>query len=329
LRLRGVDAPSSKTSRKIVSNHDNSAAKQQNKRKEKTQMKKLLREVMKKLFVFILAVCLLSASSYASLYSIYKDATLYGHLSQPEVGDLDAAYACGPVAVTNSFRYLENKYPRVYNNKLTGGNLAQTEADLASLMHTQNPGGTYADYLIWGTYKYIEDRVHCESDFRALYWPTWGWVNPPDPRPSWVRSGVPNWPWLYNELCIGKYIDPGPGGFGNPPIIPPVEEVVEILMTYASGSDGHYVAVTSFNFNDEQNDRNIAQSDGAKIGFIDSVTGAYTEVPIWNGTYCGYNSLYVDYGGGAWITMAVSVPEPATLFLLSLGGLALLRKRRV
>jgi hypothetical protein len=40
--MRGAGATGSENARKIVNNHDNSAVKQQNKRKEKTQMKKLI-----------------------------------------------------------------------------------------------------------------------------------------------------------------------------------------------------------------------------------------------------------------------------------------------
>jgi predicted esterase len=39
--------------------------------------------------------------------------------------------------------------------------------------------------------------------------------------------------------------------------------------------------------------------------------------------------MQVGYGQGAWITMAVkeSIPEPATIILLCLGGMMLRRKK--
>lgn len=97
----------------------------------------------------VLAVCLLAANAHATLYEIDKDPghVLYGNLwqnspaMQAALGAPLAAAYCGPVAVTNSFRYLENKYPSVYGNGLTGGNLVGTAVGLGGLMGTAAPNG--------------------------------------------------------------------------------------------------------------------------------------------------------------------------------------------
>ena len=44
-------------------------------------------------------------------YSSELDSTKFGNLKQTEVGNC-GEFACGPTAVTNSFQFLEQKYPK-------------------------------------------------------------------------------------------------------------------------------------------------------------------------------------------------------------------------
>ena len=106
-------------------------------------------------------ISLSAVSADAASYNIDNDPghVLYGNLDQngsamvTALGSSLANQYCGPVAVTNSFRYLENKYPEIYGNNLTGGNLVNTAIGLGNLMGTDTTNGTYWDDLIW--YKMI------------------------------------------------------------------------------------------------------------------------------------------------------------------------------
>jgi hypothetical protein len=270
---------------------------------------------MKKLILCVSILCLLAVNANATLYDIDKDPdhVLYGNLAQNNAAFVAlcpvAAVACGPVAVTNSYRYLENKYPSVYGNNLTGGNLPQTATNLATLMGTAAPGGTFWDDLIWYKRQYIEARVPGQTVYQAQYNPAWNWRiwnNPAIPKPGWVMPILPKWQFIWNELVDC--------------------EDLEILLSWSDG--GHYLTVKSFHWNDANNDSIIQRAEGATFDYIDPCNGGVRVSALWQNTYGGI--LETDYNAyGPTITMAVSesIPEPATLLLLGLGGL-LLRKRK-
>ncbi len=275
-------------------------------------------KVMRKLILSIFILCLLAANANATLYDIDKDLghVLYGKLAQNDpalialVGAPVAGVACGPVAVTNSYRYLENQYPGVYGNNLTGGNLAQTAATLCGLMGTVPPGGTFWDDLIWYKMNDIESKVPGKTVYEAQRNPAWNWAIwdvPNAVEPSWVTPILPTWQFIWNELSDC--------------------EDLEILLSWADG--GHYLTVKSFLWNDANNDFIIQQAEGATFDYIDPCNGAVAVSGLWQTAYGGI--LETDYNMyGPTITMAVSesIPEPYTLGLLLIGGLALLRRRR-
>jgi hypothetical protein len=144
---------------------------------------------------------------------------------------------------------------------------------------------------------------------------TWDWqdvlnprVTPPGPKPNWVSDNtIPTWQFLYNELKDG--------------------EDIEILIT--DGNWGHYLTVTGFSWNDADGDKTVDANEGATIFYIDPAGNA-TNSPISQQVLGG--QLFVSYPNfnNASLVMAVSesVPEPATLSLLALGGLAMIRRRR-
>lgn len=273
---------------------------------------------MKKSIAGALVMCLLAGSAQAVWYNIDKDPThiLYGNLSQNSVpmqtalGVQLAAQYCGPVAVTNSFRYLENKYPGVYGNNLTGGNLVNTAVGLGGLMGTNLANGTWWDDLIWYKMQDIEAKVPEMTLYQAQHMPGWAWSIWDDPgaaKPGWVQPIVPKWQFIYNEL-----IDC---------------EDVEILMNWADG--GHYVTVKSFHWNDVDNDSVIDFEENATFDYINPWTGGVGVSGLWQNYYGSV--LETDYTSGATITMAVSespIPEPLTICLLGLGAFGLVSRKR-
>ena len=277
---------------------------------------------MKKLILAVLVLCLLAANANATLYDIDKDPdhTLYGNLSQNDPAFKNVCpcwnVACGPVAVTNSYRYLERKYPNIYDNSLTGNptNLPQTAANLATLMNTCGFGTTYWDDLIWYKMKYIEARVPGKTIYQAQHMPAWNWQIWDDPaaaKPEWVVPIIPKWQFIWNELVAC--------------------EDVEILINWvADGNDyGHYLTVKSFHWNDTHNFGVIDFDEDGWFDYIDPGTGKRGQSKLWQSSDGGI--LETDYNAfNPNITMVVSesIPEPATLLLFGIGGLLIGRRRK-
>lgn len=266
--------------------------------------------------------------------SVQKDVALYGDLDQRDVPNIGAC-ACGPTAAVNSFWYLQQAYPGIYDNKLVpqqGADLNQDGVvdkydDMAAVaqtlgtpryMNTVCPGGTWNYNFVVGKHAYMENvarglTVHRAMDGLGGY----GGQNPP--RPGWDQPVMPSWQFLYNNLVAC--------------------EDVEILMIYGS-EEGHYVTLTSFTWSDVNGDGAI-QPDEGTIDYMDPIgnnpnqprTAAHRIRPIqWNGV--PGSPIMVDrYEDGRWweITTAYAespVPEPATLIVVGAGLLALVRRRR-
>jgi hypothetical protein len=268
---------------------------------------------MKKLILSAVVLCLLAVNANATLYDIDKDPdnSLYGNLNQNTLPAPLGPVACGPVAVTNSYRYLENKYPGVYGNNLTNNNLAQTATNLATLMNTIAFGGTFWDDLIWYKRQYIENRVPNKTVYQAQYNPAWNWGiwNDPlglIPKPGWVMPILPKWQFIWNELVDC--------------------EDLEILLSWGDG--GHYLTVKSFHWNDANNDSIIQRAEGATFDYIDPWTGGVGVSGLWQSYYGSIlETDYNQYNPNITMVVSESIPEPATLLLFGLGGL-LLRKRK-
>jgi hypothetical protein len=123
-------------------------------------------------------------------------------------------------------------------------------------------------------------------------------------KPVWVQDNTyPTWQFLYNNLVAC--------------------EDVEICIN--DGSWGHCLTLTSFHWNDLNNDGIIQAVEGATIDYIDPATGLWVAAsPIWQGL--GNNFLSVGYGNfpNATLSMAMkeSIPEPSTLVMLLAAGIA-------
>jgi hypothetical protein len=273
----------------------------------------------KKITIFLLAILVIlgltSSNAQALLYEIEKDWTLYGSLNQNTIPDI-GSMACGPTAAVNSFVYLQNKYPNIYDKKLvpdTNGNNIIDQAEMISVAQTLSGAnymnmdmvnGTFADNFIYGKWKYLEEVAPQSTIYHAQN--NWDWIRPPVDQFDWVTQVVPTWDFLYNELLDC--------------------EDVEILI---NGDYNHYLTLTSFYWDDLNNDGIIDSSEDAWIDYIDPWTGAWGISDIWHSA----GQIETNYGNGiSWISMSVAespVPEPATMLLVGSGliGLAGLRRK--
>jgi hypothetical protein len=122
---------------------------------------------------------LISIGPDSLLYAAPMDAGLiddmaikakYGNLKQGDVEQLAAdmnmggfaGCLCGPTAAVNSFKFLQNMYPDIYDNKLikddpntTANALVDTALNLAKNF-MNSTGGTYIEDFIYGKQRYID-----------------------------------------------------------------------------------------------------------------------------------------------------------------------------
>lgn len=256
-----------------------------------------------------------ASSAWASIaYDIDKDWTLYGHLSQYDesvVPQEIRPWACVPVATANSFVYLQNKYPGVYDNLLVpGGDIGAVVTILAGVdyMNTIAGIGTWYDMGIYGKQKYLEEVAPGLTIYGAQLTSTWAFPGdrpgeqiPPIDKPSWVQDDMyPTWEFLHDNLVACEDVEIG------------INE----------DSWGHCLTLTSFHWIDANEDYIIQQTETAWIDYVDPATGGLAYSDIWQDAKG--SPIFVDYGGStATLTMAMRespIPEPATIIVWSLLG---------
>lgn len=257
-----------------------------------------------------LAVGLLgNAPSEAKVYSKFLDAAKFGHLDQSEVEC--PKFACGPTAATNSFMYLQNKYPDVYGEKLippTTAGAAPTKADLVDVanklgrdyMKTCVPcgpnDGTYIEDFIIGKRAYLEAVAPGKTSFLAQINIGWRFGtdtqpddagNPGVKKPVFVSDSTkPTLDFLY--AAIARQAD------------------VELFL------GDHYVTLTGIEYDDATNK--------GKISFIDPDGGKEVSSKI-TGIEDGF--VMLDYDTSSKVFAAVieaPVPEPGTWVMLGAGA---------
>jgi hypothetical protein len=286
--------------------------------------------VLSRVFAALAAggVSLLAASAaMATVYSVSLDHTMFGNLDQNDVpackDEEGNSFACGPTAAVNSFVWLQNRYPHVYDSKLIpeqdldlneDGEVNFYDHMIAVAIELSKPeymdcaacqGGTAISTFISGKQQYIEDQIPGVTEY--------AFQNMFDPN-----SEHPTWQFLYNELRG--------------------EEDVELLIGFYDEQNerigGHYVTLTTFHLDDGNNDGLIDQDEGAFIEFIDPFGGLLGMADIFQvlvGGLIGISSYFIAGDVTlALIEAAVKespIPEPGLVLLFGAGAFWLARRR--
>lgn len=263
-------------------------------------MSKLRAILWVSIFYIILISCLDNRAN-ATSYEIIIDPASYGNLKQDDLGG-NGLYYLGPIAAVNSFIFLQNRYPSVYDQSLVTDPMATALALTQSeYMNTSLFTGTQVRDFYWGKYLYVEDQAPGRTIYAGeTTFQSWSVQRP---KPAWVteRAGGPSWSFIFEQL--GQGAD------------------VEVLL--AVSGVGVYLTLTGFHFDDADNNRIMDSGETAWIRYIDATSGLTGQSNIWmdeNGL------LASDYEAGCFITMAASerpVPLPSSLLLLGSGILGL------
>lgn len=204
----------------------------------------------------------------------------FGNVVQFDVPNCGAV-ACGPTAAVNSFVFLENQYPTIYERSLvpdTNGNGRRDYSEMVAMavtlsgpqyMNTTFPSGTFSE----------------ENLSRGGA--AWGRIA--SPRRSVYTAGFPTVSVLATELAnvkasnslIGFYNDQG------------------------MRTGGHYITLTGLSWTDVNQDKVVQRSEGATVAFIDPGSGKNTISSLYQLGTGGI--LQLGYGGGARIELGVLV----------------------
>jgi autotransporter-associated beta strand protein len=240
--------------------------------------------------------------SAAALYEAGNDYSLYGHLYQgdvPEIGSM----ACCPTAAINSFTYMQNQYPLIYDSRLASKppTISDVQAIAGPSFMNTNTAGTSDPLVFWGRYLYLESRLPFQTQYSCqvairngqpihgdtddVAWP----MNRPLPKYLENAPGpisVPTWQFLYQNLQKGSDVGVG----------------ITFLNADGSASNsGHCLSLNNFSFDDKNNNGIIDKGEG-KVSFVDPAENDQKEVSynIWDNTdpglLSGYSYLMLNYG---------------------------------
>jgi hypothetical protein len=262
-------------------------------------------------------------ASATTLYhhDLDPDHTLFGNLKQTDVPDCgNGLFACGPTAAVNSFSFLQNKFPNIYDNKLipdldADGDFDYDDMKLTAvalggmdyMMCAVCDGGTLLDKFEKGKRDWINEHAPGTTIFKRLDDPTWNFLY----QEVWDMEDV--------ELLFGFYNDAG------------------------ARIGGHYVTLTKFWWEDTNMDDRINPTETAMIGFVDPADGTLKTQSL--GQFNNATTLFTNYGVGLVVpgvangTIAITridsaisespIPEPAAFALAAICiGCVALRRRR-
>lgn len=255
-----------------------------------------------------LIVGMVSAVSFSTLDTV-NAATVSVQLPYEDFGHVEnSGSLCAPTATINSFKFLENTYPEIYGNSLTGNDIVAARNELATYMGSCPVNGTSAQEMWEGKINYIEDKAPGSTIFGGM-------VNPNYDISTWIEkelleSAYPTFDWLFKQLVDGEDVEIGIlGGLG-----------------------GHALTLTSLSFEDNNNNNqwNPNLGETAKIDYLDpnNPTQLFMSDLSLNGTN---NYLEFEWNNGGintnenvYISLAFKespkTPESSTLFGLMFIG---------
>ena len=270
----------------------------------------------------ILAICATAGAN--SWVSVQLPFDQFGHL-------VNSGPLCVPTATVNSFQFLQNRYPEIYDSKLIpNGDLAQARYDLAfgwTYNGQQRDGtddGTPTDPKGAYSQPWWEAKVHWVEDFApgttifdgmiyrdGVDLSTWY-------GGSVLTNGYPTWEFLWKELSDG--------------------EDVEIGIRW--DDHGHALTLTSLKFYDANGNAMWDAGEARKIDYLDPNNPTQLfEADLSLGVVNGDLQFTWDNGSNPsadvslWLAYSESpIPEPLTMLAVGMGiaGLAgYIRKRRL
>jgi hypothetical protein len=230
---------------------------------------------------------------------------------------------CAPTAIVNSFQFLQNRYPGVYDKKLIPGTPLEARNQLQKGWTL--PDGTKRTGTGCGDVKDVwQAKVHWVEDHAPKSTIFDGMVDyPGEDLSKWyggsvLTNGAPTWDFLWTELSHKEDVELG------------------FYWTMGGTKVGHMVTLTSLKFLDSGNGVWDPGTEQAKIDFIDpnNPTNLTWGDLTKTGSSLGFKYTYggVQYDTTIYIAYAESpIPEPLTLAGLGLGLCGLvgyIRKRR-
>jgi hypothetical protein len=268
--------------------------------------------------LIVLVVCSCASAFADPIIMKFLPPSDFGHLNQRDT-KCDK-WGCGSTAVTNSFEYLQKRYPTVYGKTLVGagqaGEIATANA-LADLMFSTDSTPTTWENFIYGKEDYMNSKDPKKNVFSAESWEGWDpnkAHNRPNPDPGAISTNtIPTPQYIIDQLKHNRD--------------------VEILIEDTGLTQGHYVTVTGMSW-DEGNNKGVIAFDDPynddktkpaedKLRSMKLTDGFLSWVGTTGKTYEIKTAVSEGPSSGA-------LPEPSSLLLMGSGVLCLtgfLRKR--
>ena len=271
-----------------------------------------MRRITRALNGVAIAAALPVGPAAASIVDIQLDTARFGRVNSAAVGlppgSLGDA-ASVPAAMVNGFIYLQNQYP-AYAGRLVPGDPVATANTLAYgflLTGGADTGGGDPTSWIDGQKAYMESAAPGVTVYEAVSAQYTG-------MDQTVRRALPDWLTLARWLKQGAFIELHllPSSFSSP------------------FARGYSIALTSFHWNDANDDGVIQKSEGAQIDLLDPNDPDHVRyVNIWQ---AGPNTaLQTDFQLGNEDTVIVvgvaTLPSPGAAAIAGL-GLAFAGRRR-